>query len=157
MPNWIEGTMKLRGKKENIMRFLDTEIVANSAGGDISDYVERDIGDGFAEYEFKNDPYVNGTRRMFVKDSYIYLENDDEFVCLDIRQAWSFSPREGDEDLQVWADFAKKYNIDIKLFGIECGMQFTQEVIALRNERVISNVKCYEDWDWDCPFPSMGG
>lgn len=156
MPNWIEGTMKLRGKKENIMRFLDTEIVTNSAGGNISDYVDRNIGDGFVEYEFKNDPYVNGTRRMFVKDSYIYLDNDDEFVCLDIRQAWSFSPR-GDEDLRLLADFATKYNIDIKMFGIESGMCFTQEVIALRNERAISNVKRYEDWNWDCPFPRMGG
>ncbi len=156
MPNWIEGTMKLRGKKENIMRFLDTEIVANSAGGDISDYVERDISEDYVEYEFKNDPYVNGTRGMFVDESHIYMDDEDECVCLDIRQAWSFSPR-GDEDLLLWEDFAKKYNIDIKLFGIECGIQFTQEVIAIRGERVINNEKQYEDWEWDCPFPNMGG
>lgn len=159
MPNWIEGTMKLRGKQKDIMRFLDIEIIANGSGGDISDYVDRNIRDGFVEYEFKNDPHVNGTRRMFVDESYIYMDKEDECVCLDIRQAWcfSFSPKSDDEDLRLWADFAKKYSIDIKLFGIECGMCFTQEVIALRNERVISNVKYYEDWDWDCPFPNMGG
>ena len=28
MPNWIEGTMKLRGKREDIKRFLDNEIEA---------------------------------------------------------------------------------------------------------------------------------
>lgn len=159
MPNWIEGTMKLRGKQKDIMRFLDTEIIVNDSGGDISDYVDRNNGDGFVEYEFKNDPYVNGTRRMFVDESYIYIDEDDEcvcLVCLNIRQAWSFSPR-GDEDLRLWADFTKKYNIDIKLFGIECGMQFTQEVIAIKGERVINNEKQYENWEWDCPFPNMGG
>lgn len=156
MPNWIEGTMKLRGKKENIMRFLDTEIVANGFGGDISKYVDRNISNGFVEYEFSNDPYVNGTKRMFVDESYIYMENEDECVCLEIRQAWSFSPS-GDEDLRLWEDFAKKYSIDIKLFGIECGMQFAQEMIAIRGEKVINNRKHYENWVWDCPFPNMGG
>ena len=154
MPNWIKGTMKLRGKREDVMRFLDNEIEPNSSD---KACVERTVDDDFVEYTFFNNPHVKGTRRMFFDDQTIYMEDDDASVCIDVRQAWSFSPREGKEDLQLLEDFTKKYNIDIKLFGIESGFCFTQEVIVIRGCRAINNVKQYEDWFWDCPFPIMGG
>lgn len=150
--------MKLRGRREDIMRFLDNEIIANSAGGDISEYINKEVEeDGAVSYAFHNDPYVNGTRRMFLKDNEIYLEDEDARVCIDVRQAWSFTPREGCDDEQIWVDFSEKYNLDIKLFGIESGFCFTQELIVLRGKRAINNVKEYKDWFWDCPFPRMGG
>ena len=147
--------MKLRGKREDIIRFLDNEIEPNSSG---LECVEKVAEKDYAEYTFNHDPHVKGTRRMFFDNQTIYMEDDDARVCIDVRQAWGFTPREGKDDEQVWLDFSEKYNIDIKLFGIESGFCFTQELIVLRgSKRVINNVKEYEDWFWECPLPNMGG
>ena len=161
MPNWIEGTMKLRGKREDIKRFLDNELRPSSYFGEekaIEEQVKCKSDDSFFEHTFKDEPYIEGTRRAFVTDDYLYTEEDEGTVCVKIKQAWSFNAVPGDSELDLWKDNAHKYNIDIKLYGIERGMQFCHEVIALkdRNE-VIENVIQYEDWDWDCPFPNMGG
>lgn len=158
MPNWIKGTMKLRGKHEDIRRFLDNELEASSwCCEEIDTYVECDINDTFVEYTFKNEPHIKGTRRMFVTSSDLYMDKDNKgTVYLDIKQAWSFSARDG--ELDFWNNIAHKYNIDIKLYGIESGMEFCQEVIALKDsDMVINNVTQYEDWNWQCPFPGMGG
>ncbi len=161
MPNWIEGTMKLRGKREDIKRFLDNELGTSSYYGEkraIEEQVECNSDDSYFEYTFKDEPYIKGTRRAFVTDDYLYMEEDEGTVSIKIKQAWSFDVTPDSKELVLWKDNAHKYNIDIKLYGVECGAQFCQEVIALRNcDRVINNVIEYEDWDWDCPFPNMGG
>lgn len=158
MPNWIEGTMKLRGKREDIKRFLDNELDPSTWVGEqqsIEEQVENNSCDDYLEYSFHHEPHIKGTRRAFITDDYLYMEGEEGSVCLDIKQAWSFGD---DKELELWKNNAHKYNIDIKLFGIERGMEFCQEVIALRSaERVVNNVIQYEDWDWDCPFPNMGG
>lgn len=161
MPNWIEGTMKLRGKREDIKRFLDNELDASSYCGEkraVEEQVQCNSDDEYMEYTFKDEPYIKGTRRAFVTDDYLYMNEDEGVVCIRIKQAWSFSAAPDDRELALWKDNAHKYNIDIKLYGVESGMQFCQEVIALRNcDRVINNVIEYEDWYWDYPFPNMGG
>jgi len=145
MPNWIEGTLKLRGKREDIKRFLDNEI-DNDFG-----QVCCDDGDGYLDYTFKHEPWIKGTDRAFITSDYLYMDDEECSVCLDIKQAWSFHKDD-------WKDKSAKYNVDIKLFGIECGMEFCQEIIVLRNNpKIVANVITYEDWEWDCPFPNMGG
>lgn len=161
MPNWIEGTMKLRGKREDIKRFLDNEIEASSWFGEqnaLEEQVKCDSDGSYFEYTFKNEPHIKGTRRAFITDDYLYMDKDEGTVSVNIKQAWSFSVTEDDRELDLWKDNAHKYNIDIKLFGIESGIEFCQEVIALKDsDGVIKNVIQYEDWMWDCPFPEMGG
>ena len=161
MPNWIEGTMKLRGKREDIKRFLDNELDTSSYYGEkrtLEEQVQCNSDDEYMEYTFKDEPYIKGTRRAFVTDDYLYMGEDEGTACIKIKQAWSFSVTSDDRELELWKDNAHKYNIDIKLYGVESGTQFCQEVIALRNcDRVINNVIEYEDWYWDCPFPNMGG
>jgi hypothetical protein len=77
--------------------------------------------------------------------------------CVNIKQAWAFDGGSSTKDLERWAEISTKYNVDIKLFGFERGMEFAQEVIVLRGRKPITNDVQYEDWDWDCPFPRMGG
>lgn len=161
MPNWIEGTMKLRGKREDIKRFLDNEIEASSWYGEqnaLEEQVKCNSDDSYLDYRFKNEPHIKGTRRAFITDDYLYMGKDEGTVSVNIKQAWSFSVTKDDRELNLWKENAHKYNIDIKLFGIESGMEFCQEVIALKDsDRVIHNVIQYEDWMWDCPFPNVGG
>lgn len=172
MPNWIEGTMKLRGKMSDIKRFIDEGICRYELTGDItqlstskrpkSDYIkDSSYDEDELDYEIFNDPYVEGTRRMFVLDSHILMDKPEGICCFNIRQAWSFTAYDTDEENLI--ALADKYNVDIRLFGIECGMEFIQEVIvhhghdSEKGKIVLNNCIQFEDWDWECPFPSMGG
>lgn len=65
--------------------------------------------------------------------------------------------------LETRQALADKYNVDIRLYGIECGMAFVQEVIvhhghdSEKGRIVLNNCIQFEDWAWECPFPDMGG
>lgn len=161
MPNWIKGTMKLRGKRENIRRFFN-ECLEGSCDNSREESVKDNSRDDYLEFVFKNTPYVSETRRMFVEDGVVEMFQEEGVCCVKIFQAWSFSSRESG-DLGVLQKIADKFCIDIRLFGIECGMEFIQEVIVKHSDkdgkhpRIVDNCITFEDWDWECPFPYMGG
>lgn len=156
MPNWIKGTMKLRGKREDIARFFREGLDA-SDHNKLEDQVKDDSGEDYLWFHFVNGPHIAGTRRAFIDDDYVEMYDDIGIACVDIKQAWAFNAGSETGDLQRWKDISNKYNVDIRLYGIESGMQFTQEIIIVRGKDPIENVKQYDDWDWDCPFPDMGG
>ena len=156
MPNWIEGTMKLRGKREDIARFFREGLEPSNwpKPEDRENQVVEHGNDEYLDFSFKNMPYIVGTRRAFITDSSAEMEEDEGIVCVDVKQAWCFTT-EGKVD--EWKEISQKYNLDIRLYGIECGMAFTQEAIIVRGKSPIVNEKRYEDWGWECPFPNMGG
>ena len=144
MPNWIEGTMKLRGKRENIARFFREGLGPSNWPNpeDRKNQVTDNSGNDWLDFSFKNEPYINGTRRAFITDSSVYMDDDYGVVSVDVKQAWTFD--DGSEGgLQSWKDISNKYNVDIRLYGIERGMQFTQEIIIVRGKDPINNVKQY--------------
>lgn len=159
MPNWIEGTMKLRGKREDITRFFREGLEPSNwpRPEDRENQVVENGDDKYLDFSFRNEPHIIGTRRAFITDSGVEMEKDEGIVCVDIKQAWSFNATSDSSDIKEWKSISDKYNIDIRLFGIECGIEFTQEIIIIRGKEVIENVKQYEDWKWECPFPNMGG
>lgn len=156
MPNWIEGTLKLRGKVESIKKFIENEI---NDGPDCTKLlVVNEPEYHYVEYHFYNEPHVKGTKRAFITNCRAYMDTDEKsieeeiIICLSIEQAWGFT------DPEVWLEKSHQYNIDIRLFGIESGMQFTQEVIILRDrDVVVNNITKFVDFEWECPFPEMGG
>lgn len=153
MPNWIKGTMKLRGKREDIRQFFNEGLDA-SGYNNVDDQVKDDSGADYLFFNFWAEPHIKDTRRAFVTGDYVEMYGDQGVACVDVKQAWTFSH---EEDLNVWQEISEKYNVDIKLFGIEQGQESTEEVIIIRGCKPIVNKKQYEDWDWDCPFPRMGG
>lgn len=166
MPNWIEGTMKLRGKISDIKRFIDEGISGYNFMGDIklpkSDYIKDSSYDETElDYQIFNEPHVEGTRRMFIRNSHIWMSKPEGVCSFNIKQAWSFTSGDTDEDNLI--ALADKYNLDIRLFGIECGMEFVQEMIvhhgrdSKKGKIVLNNCIQFEDWEWECPFPDMGG
>lgn len=159
MPNWIEGTMKLRGKREDITRFFREGLEPSNwpKPEDRENQVTENGDDDYLDFSFKNEPHIIGTRRAFITDSSAEMEEDEGIVCVDIKQAWAFHAGGDSKDLQNWKDISVKFNVDIRLYGIECGMCFVQEIIIVRGKSPIVNEKQYEDWDWECPFPNMGG
>ena len=165
MPNWIEGTMKLRGKMMDVKKFFDLGLDASSWGNEPTDINDQRIDNsrldlGYIDYSFKDEPHVKGTRRMFITDESAWMDEDDEICCVNIKQAWDFSH---DEDLETLINIADTYQLDIRLYGIECGMEFCQELIILHGDSehkgVIHSIQetKYKDWMWECPFPRMGG
>lgn len=159
MPNWIEGTLKLRGKVDDLRRFFDTAIQPCTISNTNPEPQKREAfivctyNDQYNEIEMKEDAYIEGTRRAFVNDNcYVYFEDDNEnvTVCFPIRQAWAFVT-------ENWKELSKKYNLDIRLYGFERGMEFCQEVEVINGEITIDKVVEYDDWDWECPMSLMGG
>ncbi|EGQ1195633.1 hypothetical protein I2K11_002935, partial [Listeria monocytogenes] len=87
MPNWAEGTLKIRGKKENVIRFLKEGIIAApnfkmTEDGPVTVPQKVDISEDdysttlYSENEF----YVNNTRRAFIdrKEIEVLHEELDE-------------------------------------------------------------------------------
>lgn len=148
MPNWIEGTMKVRGTKENLMQFLNNAIAG---------VVAHEFGDD-VEYSLPEDAYVADSRRAFVKEAcHCYIDGNKKIqtITIPIQQAWSFTPN--DNAAERWITLAKKYSVDIRLQGFECGIEFYQDYAIESGEVTIDKVIEYDDWELDCPMPRLGG
>ena len=149
MPNWAEGSLKLRGKKENIAQALKYMFcTANNVK------IEEDLEIGWFELT-TTAPYfyINGTRRAFISQKQIEVWLEEEFCTVELdnfKQAWSAIP-------ENYQEISSKFDVDIKIFTFECGMEFTQEIEISKGE-IIKNV-CYEydDYQWEVPFSNLGG
>ena len=92
MPNWAEGTLKLRGKRENIKSFLK-EIFRSD---DVTISEEMDDQALILTLTSINSYfYINKTKRAFIDKSKIeiLLEEDFEIIEIDdFKQAWCVFP-----------------------------------------------------------------
>lgn len=169
MPNWIEGTLKVRGEIDNVKRFF-FEGLNEYSGASIFEtnpqpdpkekwlQIEDDKEYGYYAITFDCEPHVEGTRRAFVTTpgeyfNALYYENGwtkPVTSVLKVRQAWSFNEDE-------WREISEKYDVDLRLYGIECGLEFCQEIEIIKGEITLSKEVSYEDWNWECPFPYLGG
>lgn len=153
MPNWIEGTLKLRGASENLKRFFSEGLESSSWFGEetpLGDFVECDFDGEYCEVNLKNEPHVCNTRRAFITGSYVGWEKAYDTVAVEVKQAWSF-------DTDQWIAISKKYDLDIRLFGFECGMQFMQSIEIIKGELTIDECIECDDYVWECPMPLLGG
>ena len=155
MPNWIEGTLKLRGESKDLKGFFDTVVQPPACyfrePYKKEDFIKCEYGDEDNLVEMKEDAWIEGTQRAFVnEDCFVEFGDGFETVCIPIRQAWTFVA-------ENWKNISEKYNLDVRLYGFERGMEFSKEVEVIDGKITIDNEKKYEDWDWDCPMPLMGG
>lgn len=162
MPNWCEGILKVRGSKENIIRFLENGICKNELKESSSiiglhyESIELDyekVGYDLL-YENKNNDtiYIKNTHRCFVLGDIIFYY-DDDILCLDIEQAW-------DIDVENFVAISKEYNIDIRINAFESGMCFTREVEIIKGKVTMNYTKNYEDYKmykWEVYDPRLGG
>lgn len=153
MPNWIEGSLKLRGKNEGLKKFF-TEFVEPSTfcGKEIPDsYAKINEEEGWCEVDIRNEPCIKGVHRAFLGgNDYACWEDTYNIIVLDVKQAWDFSAEE-------FAVISKECGLDIRLYGFECGMEFCREIEIIKGEITINNTIEYDDWTWECPMPNLGG
>lgn len=173
MPNWIEGTFRARGKKENIKKFLMEGLEPTGSFG-VDEKIKREIVDDTGDYflinytldeqeddtqtRHPNALYIPKTRRNFVKmDSWGDIsaykkQNSDDFVF-----ATNFKGA-GAIDTDAIEEIATEYKIDIRVNGFECGMEFEQlfEVTKTGHVKCESYIQ-YDNYIWECPMPLLGG
>lgn len=180
MPNWIEGSLKLRGSINDILNFVENglesyEYKANDKNVlepalmpkekwlDKTFFDEKDPGGSIIEFNVgSNWIYIKDTRRAFVDDDLYHAvhfhktqTNGIYIAVMAVKQAWGF-------DESDWLEIAKKYNLDLKLYGIEGGMGFWQKIDIIGGQIATDgsddgDPKDYSSFAWQCPFPWMGG
>lgn len=149
MPNWCEGVMKLRGAKEDILKFLEEGLEGSYKDSKI------EIDEFGEEINIIHIHWIKNTNRGFLDEQTVYIpEKEDPVVLtLHIRQAWDFST---DQFLGI----AKTFNLDIRLFGWERGALFSREILIMNGKRVKECKYFYETpekWEWEVPFSELGG
>ncbi len=148
MPNWAKGTLKLKGRKENIASALKEMLLNDSVT--LEEQWDGNVLVFNSELSYF---YINGTRRAFIGNNQIEVWLDDDFCVIELdnfKQAWAAIP-------ENYQEISKKHDVDIKIFTFEMGMEFTQE-IEIRKGKIIQDI-CneYDDYQWDVPFSNLGG
>lgn len=149
MPNWAEGSLKLRGKKENIAQALKYMFCTAD-----NVEIEEDLETGWFELT-TTAPYfyINGTRRAIIQNNKLSFWLDDDYLVIEINdfnQAWAVKP-------ENYQEISSKFDVDIKIFTFECGMEFTQEIEISKGEIIKDLCYEYDDYKWEVPFSNLGG
>lgn len=156
MPNWCEGTLKVRGTIKDLKNFVLNGLLPVTPTGKVKKTLSLDGEDETSLYisSVPDTLYIKGTRRAFCEPDYIEVSsdepNDKTILTMPFKQAWAIL---SDNLLEV----CKEFNVDIKIQGFECGMRFSQIVEIVNGEIVQDEEIKYDDWEWDCPCPDMGG
>lgn len=170
-PNWAEGNLRIRGKRENLISFLINELCCIK-GSDNSDepvetspiYIKENCG-GWTIILIKDDGSLNNFH--FKNSDTQYIEcaeqdlelslsegpnlNKDQVIFIDcFNAAWDI-----DEDF--FKRCAIQYKIDIRIFVWELGLQWSKASTFYKNGKTEMEYKQYADWLWDCPLPHYGG
>ena len=144
MPNWVEGTFKVRGTLSNIERFvrenmLDSIISITKSEGDL-------------ELELSGEAYIKDSNRMFIYPGYYYSfdKNGKNTLTLQFKAAWRVY-------IDPFVKMSKDYNVDIKIYGFEKGSEFNQDIVIINGEVIKNDIITFNDYQWECPFPDLGG
>lgn len=168
MPNWCEGTFKVRGKikdircwvKENLSCYK-AEFVETSDNEGEWTYIETEnaIVDVFPELEdefvvdIKYLAHINLSDRHFIKEGeYDCISNDNGTAVLVLRfqSAWTI-------EATPFIEMSKRYNVDFRIYGCERGAEFNQEIIIENGKLKKDKEIKFDDYEWECPFPDLGG
>lgn len=164
MPNWCKGNLKIRGKKENIIRFLKEGTSLLDGFWEPKEIEpEIEIND-YDEIEIKNINkekgiyclYIKGTRRNFIDpiENEIYIHDTDEeeqIICLkNFKAAWGI-------DADALKVISKRYGIDIKIYAFEAGMEFNQDIEIVKGKIIKDEEIKFKNYVWECVEPNLGG
>lgn len=164
MPNWCKGNLKIRGKKENIIKFLEegTSLLDGLwEPKEIEPKIEINDCD---EITIKNLDrtkgidclYIKGTRRNFIdpveNEIYVYDEDEEEqIICLkNFKAAWGI-------DAAALRMISNRYSIDIKIYAFEAGMEFNQDIEIIKGKIIKDEEIKFKNYAWECIEPYIGG
>ena len=166
MPNWCEGYLKIRGKKKDLINFIENEFVIAKSESVISGIEYIDIkmeDDGLGECRFEHESSylkkikLKNTRRFFIKSeelSFYYDEEDEDTIChitLWIEQAWYIDVQE------LLVEHSKNYHVDFNIYASESGMEFEQYITVIHGELVKNEERDYTAFQFEAINPALGG
>lgn len=151
MPNWSEGCLKVRGKAVNVKKFiLEGLKPVDFFGTELPKLELSDIG----EVESDKDCRIEGITKGFVENllvDFSFVEDSDTFTAvLDAKFAWV-------ADAAELLTLCRKYIVDMKLYAFEKGMEFNQDILIVGGEILRDNCIKFEDYNWECICPTVGG
>lgn len=164
MPNWCEGILKIRGKKENIINFLEEGTSLSDGLWEpkeikpkvkLNEYDEIEI-ENINKEKGTNCLYIKGTRRHLIApinyEIYLYnLDEEEQIICLEnFKAAWEI-------DTEALRAISNRYNIDVKIYGFECGMEFNQDVEIIKGKIMKDKEIHFKNYQWECIEPNLGG
>lgn len=162
MPNWCKGYLKIRGKKEDIVNFVENEIRLIKSKNIFSEpeYLEikmiDDLGECSFDYKksFREYLHLKDTRRFFVESeriSFYHFEDEVCYLTLEVKQAWSI-------DIQdILVEHSKNYHVDFNIYASESGMQFEQYITVINGKLVKNEEREYTDFQFEAINPELGG
>ena len=144
MPNYVEGTLKVRGRSSDLQRFLTEACHA--------------VSDDTGLLVFESDTILEGTSGGFIvfNDSIndIFIIDDDDayedVIFFNYYQACDIQAAE-------LKKLSEAYNVDFKIFGCEMARQFARDIEIIKGKILKNDYIEYEDYFWECPFPDLGG
>lgn len=168
MPNWAEGSLKIRGPIKNIKRFLDEGIQKkklNTFGKETDEDIVyfNDWSDECSieyEYHFVSTSHIKHTSRAFIDPEIVqygeYAEivgkstEDIDTIALPFKQAWKVEAKSFEE-------ISKEYEIDISIHTFEKGAEFEQDILIKDGEIVKDEIIEYDDYRFESALPMLGG
>lgn len=162
MPNWCEGYLKIRGKKEDIVNFVENEIRLVKTEDIFSEpeYLEIQLIEDLYEYRFNHKKsfreylHLKNTRRFFVESeeiTFYYYEDEVCYLTLEIKQAWCIDVQE------LLVEHSKNYHVDFNIYASESGMEFEQYITVVDGKLVRDEEKVYDDFNFEAINPELGG
>lgn len=151
MPSWSKGCLKVRGKAANVKKFVLEGLQPVDFFGNALPKLElSDLG----EVDTDKDCWIEGTTRGFVENLYAdfsFVDDDETFTAVfDSKFAWA-------ADAEELLASCKKYDVDMKLYAFEKGLGFNQDILIVGKEILNGNRIAFEDYNWECICPTVGG
>lgn len=143
MPNWCVGELKIRGKRDDVVKFLKSSLSEGEIT--ITPYQDVQLTDVCG--------HIKGTYRCFISERYtqdFMVINDSVIVVIHVEHAWS--PK-----LEEFRKLSKEFCVDFRFYGYECGAEFNCEFEIIKGEVTLKKVIEFENYQWECPHPMLGG
>ena len=155
MPNWCRGTLKVRGEYDKIQAFLSNALDECRYYGEPPEWPLLEVAETpeYADISLHRMAHLKDTSRGFVEeDTDILLEKKagKQIIFLDAQFAWDIKT----EELQ-W--LSQEFGVDLKITAFEQGAQFERDIEIVQGFISLDSVKEYQDYEWMCPCPTMGG
>ena len=164
MPNWCEGKLKIRGKKEDILKFFKdgTSLIDYDKNHETIEIIPNVEMNDELYIENLNKTktslkslYIKGTRRHFLKPDFEYISTyeinkNEKIVVIHLQAAWAI-------DVEPLSEISKKYNIDFKIYAFEMGCEFNQDIEIIKGRIIRNEEITFENYVWECIDPTLGG
>lgn len=146
MSNWCVGTLRVRGLKEDVQKFLLNGLEPHNSTKKL------EIKDG--DILLFSSCHIKDTERGSVSYVEVYLSEYEDVNVITIALEAKFV---GTIKAYELLSICQKYKIDMRIYGFERGTQVNQDIEILNGEIAKNNLVKYDDYVWDCISPERGG